>query len=134
LAGLDEIVINCTGLGAKGICNDKDLHPMRGQILRCKKMSLPSFVNSTLKGSLSYIIQRSHDSIIGGTDYENDWNEEVDPTDTTLILNRLKALDLEIKNPQIEEVLVGLRPRRRCVRFEFDPEFANVFHNYGHGG
>jgi len=32
------------------------------------------------------------------------------------------------------EVLVGLRPKRSSVRFEFDQMFSNIFHNYGHGG
>ena len=43
MTGVDDLVINCTGLGAKSLCNDKELHPMRGQILRCKKMNFPSF-------------------------------------------------------------------------------------------
>ncbi|WP_425639435.1 FAD-dependent oxidoreductase [Algoriphagus yeomjeoni] len=133
MAGLDSWVINCTGLGAKTLCNDDDLHPMRGQILRCEKMDIPSFADPTKRGALSYVINRSEDLIIGGTDYENDWNEREDPADTTLILNRL-AQSSSSKTPGLLEVIVGLRPRRSAVRFEFDPVFSTVFHNYGHGG
>ncbi|TNF40208.1 MAG: FAD-binding oxidoreductase, partial [Cytophagales bacterium] len=87
----------------------------------------------TQKGALSYIIGRSGDSIIGGTDYDHDWNESEDPGDTELILGRLK--NFGVKNqPEILEIVVGLRPKRSAVRFEFDPDFPNVFHNYGHGG
>jgi len=82
---------------------------------------------------LSYVINRSEDSIIGGTDYEHDWNKQVDPTDSEIILQRLKAYGLQ-EEPEILEVKVGLRPGRSTVRFEFDKEFPNVFHNYGHGG
>ncbi|SFT85068.1 D-amino-acid:oxygen oxidoreductase [Algoriphagus locisalis] len=133
LAALDSWVINCTGLGAKSLCNDDDLHPMRGQILRCNKMKIPSFANPTKRGALSYVINRSEDSVIGGTDYENDWNESIDPADTELILNRLTESGVT-ENPEILEVIVGLRPRRSAVRFEFDLNYPNVFHNYGHGG
>ncbi|SFB31557.1 FAD-dependent oxidoreductase [Algoriphagus aquimarinus] len=133
LAALDSTVINCTGLGAKSLCNDDDLHPMRGQILRCEKMNVASFANATQKGGLSYIINRSNDCVIGGTDYENDWNESIDPADTELILNRLKSSGVS-QEPEVLEVIVGLRPRRSAVRFEFDSRYSNVFHNYGHGG
>lgn len=132
-ATLDSLVINCTGLGAKSLCNDDELHPMRGQILRCKKMNVPSFANPTTRGALSYVINRSEDSVIGGTDYENDWNESIDPADTDLILNRLSESGIS-QSPEILEVIVGLRPRRSSVRFEFDTNYPNVFHNYGHGG
>lgn len=133
MASLDTLVVNCTGLGAKALCQDEDLHPMRGQILRAEKMDIPSFADPTQKGALSYIIGRSGDSIIGGTDYDHDWNESEDPGDTELILGRLK--NFGVKNqPEILEIVVGLRPKRSAVRFEFDPDFPNVFHNYGHGG
>ncbi|REE24815.1 D-amino-acid:oxygen oxidoreductase (deaminating) [Winogradskyella pacifica] len=134
LAALNTLVINCTGLGAKNLCNDEDLQPMRGQILRCKKMNTPSFADSTKKGALSYIINRSNDCVIGGTDYENDWNRNVEASDTTLILNRLNTIGYNENPPEILEEIVGLRPKRRCVRFEFDDTFRNIFHNYGHGG
>ncbi|GAB3218203.1 FAD-binding oxidoreductase [Algoriphagus aestuariicola] len=133
LAALDELVTNCTGLGAKEICQDEDLHPMRGQILRCEKLPVASFANPTKKGALSYVINRSEDSVIGGTDYENDWNEKADPADTVLILDRLKDTGIS-QDPKILEILVGLRPRRSEVRFEFDANYPGVFHNYGHGG
>ena len=130
---LDEYVINCTGMGAKKLCQDNALHPMRGQILRCVSLPLISFANTLNKGALSYVIQRSEDCIVGGTDYENDWNEEIDPKDTALILERLKLAGVKDK-PEILEEIVGFRPRRNEVRFEFDPFYPNVFHNYGHGG
>jgi D-amino-acid oxidase len=131
---LDSLVINCTGLGAKELCDDHELRPMRGQILRCEKTDIPSFADSTQKGALSYIINRSTDCVIGGTDYENDWNKKVEKSDTDLIMNRLLERELSQTPPKIIEEIVGLRPMRSAVRFEFDTNFPNVFHNYGHGG
>lgn len=134
LSNLDTFVINCTGLGAKELCNDNELHPMRGQILRCEKMGIPSCVNSINKGALSYVINRSEDCIIGGTDYENDWNLNVEQHDTDLVVQRLHESGLTTDIPVVLEALVGLRPRRSTVRFEFDEKLLNIFHNYGHGG
>ncbi|MDX5338758.1 MAG: FAD-binding oxidoreductase [Cyclobacteriaceae bacterium] len=133
LANLDAWVINCTGLGARAICRDEDLHPMRGQILRTEKLTISSFAEPTKKGALTYVINRSQDTVIGGTDYDQDWNEQEDPEDTVKILSRLQGFGIS-QQPKILETLVGLRPKRSAVRFEFDPVFPNVFHNYGHGG
>ncbi|HLT53138.1 MAG TPA: FAD-dependent oxidoreductase [Flavobacteriaceae bacterium] len=134
-SNLDTLVINCTGLGAKDLCQDSDLQPMRGQILRCKKMNVPSFADSTKAGALSYVINRSEDCIIGGTDYINDWNTQIETRDTDLILKRFQSHCEPTQNsPDILETLVGLRPKRSAVRFEFDSQFPTIFHNYGHGG
>ena len=131
---LDGFIINCTGLGAKKLCNDKDLQPMRGQILRCKKMNIPSCADSTKKGALSYVINRSEDCVIGGTDYLDDWNLNIEKSDTDLIIKRLLQTSLSQKQPEIIEEIVGLRPKRSEVRFEFDSQYPAIFHNYGHGG
>ena len=69
----------------------------------------------------------------GGTDYEQEWKENADPADTEKIMNRLAESGMS-PNPKVLEVIVGLRPARSQVRFEFDPAYPNVFHNYGHGG
>ncbi len=134
LCSVDTMVVNCLGLGAKEVCNDNEMTAMRGQILRTQWMDISSCVNSTKAGALSYIIKRSNDCIIGGTDYLNDWNEKIDAHDTALILQRFRNTGLYKTEPVILEELVGLRPRRTSVRFEFDQKFDNLFHNYGHGG
>ncbi|KMQ61620.1 amino acid oxidase [Chryseobacterium angstadtii] len=134
LSDLDTFVVNCTGLGAKEICMDDELLPMRGQILRTARLDIQSCVNSTQDGALSYIIKRKNDCIIGGTDYLNDWNMNIESNDTALILSRFHESGLSSKAPEILEEIVGLRPKRSEVRFAFDTQYPNVFHNYGHGG
>lgn len=135
MATLNELIINCTGLGAKPLCQDELLKPMRGQILRSKPIpNSTSAVNSTQSGGLSYLICRSSDAIIGGTDYIDDWNLDVDPKDTEFILSRITESGIAKAKPEIIEELVGLRPRRTKVRFEYDQVYQNIFHNYGHGG
>ena len=62
-------------------------------------MNIPSFADPIRKGALTYIINRSRDSIIGGTDYDEDWNEEQDPEDTQSILGRFEKFWYSIKAP-----------------------------------
>ncbi len=134
LANLDDYVVNCMGLGAKDVCKDDKLTAMRGQILRADYLDVQSCVNSTHAGALSYIIKRSTDCIIGGTDYLDDWNLNLEQSDTDLILGRFHEAGLSKEEPKILEQVVGLRPRRTEVRFEHDNQHPNLFHNYGHGG
>lgn len=134
LSELDNLVINCTGLGAKFICMDEELIPMRGQILRTERLDVQSCVKSIRDGALSYIIRRNNDCIIGGTDYLNDWNMNASQNDTDLIISRFISAGLFPKPPVIFEEVVGLRPKRSEVRFTFDDQYPNIFHNYGHGG
>lgn len=134
LSLLDQWVVNCTGLGAKALCNDTDLRPMRGQILRTARLKTPSYGDATEKGALSYVINRSQDTIIGGTDDVDNWNLEPEPSDSELIINRFQEKSGTKSTPKILETLVGLRPMRSAVRFDFDQTFPNIFHNYGHGG
>lgn len=134
LPELDDLVINCTGLGAKELCQDNEVYPIRGQILKAESQHLHSMVNATQLGALSYIIQRSDCTVLGGTDYEYDANETVSAEDTALIINRLIQLKLLPKKPIILEEVVGLRPKRKVIRCEQDKQLPTVFHNYGHGG
>lgn len=134
LPELGDIIVNCTGLGAKELCQDNEVYPIRGQILKIESQHLHSMINATQPGALSYIIQRSDCTILGGTDYQNDANETVSTEDTALIISRLIQLKLLPKEPIILEEVVGLRPKRKVIRCEQDKHFPTVFHNYGHGG
>lgn len=51
LASLDTLVVNCTGLGAKTLCQYEDFRPMQGQILQAKKLNIHSFADPTKKES-----------------------------------------------------------------------------------
>ena len=58
----------------------------------------------------------------------------MEQSDTDIIIDRLLANGLSQQRPEIIEEIVGLRPKRHEVRFEFDNTYPSVFHNYGHGG
>lgn len=131
-----ELIVNCSGLGSRELCNDDRIFPTRGQVLRVKSEGFDKVVSDdTAHNSLAYIIPRVNDTVLGGTAQENDWNLEVDPKDTADILEKAKALSPLFANPEILEIKVGLRPSRDAVRLELEEiDARKVIHNYGHGG
>ena len=131
LRSLDElpgdIIVNCTGVGARVLAHDDEVEPHRGQVLVVDKLDLPAaLVHET---SLAYAIPRASDAVLGGT---NDASDDLAPRaeDTAKILAICREY-LGVTG-RVREVKVGLRPfRRGGVRLERD---GRIIHNYGHGG
>lgn len=131
-----NIVINCTGLGAKELFNDESVYPVRGQIVKVKSNGFNQVIaDDEEHNGLCYIIPRVNDIVLGGTHQENDWNLEVDPKDTVDILRKAGNIIPQFKNVEILNITVGLRPARPEIRLETE-KFGDktVIHNYGHGG
>ena len=73
--------------------------------------------------------------ILGGVAQENNWNVEPTDEDRNFILDKCSKIIPELKDAEIIEDIVGLRPGRTEVRL--DKEIISdkiVIHNYGHGG
>lgn len=137
LSGQFDLVINCSGLGSRQLCNDENSFPIRGQLVRTTNPGLNSGVNDE-QGPLavSYIVPRSTDCILGGTAEENNWSLEIDPETSKEILRKCSILEPRLKDAEVLEYKVGLRPGRTEVRLELEevPGVGPVIHNYGHGG
>lgn len=131
----DDIIINCTGLGAKNLLNDDELYPIKGEIIRVTKPDFDYAVADPSDNSLTYIIPRKNDCIIGGTAELNNWNMDVSKKTTNKIFERACRLCPSLKETKILEYKAGLRPARSKVRLELEKyENKNIIHNYGHGG
>jgi D-amino-acid oxidase len=129
-----ELLVNCSGLGARQLFDDDTLYPIRGQVLRAAKTGpLRSMVYSREKGRLAYIIARSSDVVLGGTDYEHDYREAPTEEDSRAILERCRALEPRLGQPVVLGATAGLRPKRPLIRCEWEAE-RPIIHNYGHGG
>jgi len=128
-------IINCTGLGAKALCNDDELYPIRGQVLRLQKPDQPmrTFIDEYMPQRLAYALQRTNDIILGGTAVPHDDSEEEHTAVTERIRELCQEKQPELKALPILEVKVGLRPGRKSIRLEKQPG-RNIIHNYGHGG
>jgi D-amino-acid oxidase len=135
-------VVNCTGLGARALCGDTELFPVRGQVVRVRNPGLSTFLLDDRGGAPTYVVPRFHDVVLGGTAEQGAWDERPDAATTADILERCRALEPRLRDAEVLEVKVGLRPARRAVRLEADDAAAAtlgrdgvyLIHNYGHGG
>jgi len=121
-----DVIVNCTGVGARALANDAEVEPHRGQVLVAEKLDIPTLVH---EGSLAYAIPRAHDTILGGT---NDVSDDLRPSDADTSKILALCRDFLGVTAAVKSVRVGLRPFRRSgIRLERD---GRVIHNYGHGG
>ena len=80
----ENVIFNCTGLGARALFNDEKLIPVRGQI----EVLLPQAeVDYCYLAAGLYMFPRRDGIILGGTWDHDDWNLNPDPETTTTILN-----------------------------------------------
>lgn len=130
------VVVNCTGLGARTLCGDELLHPIRGQVVRIANPGLSRFiVDVDAPGGATYVIPRGNDCVLGGTAEEHAWSVAPDPATAADILTRCGRLEPRTIGATVLEHRVGLRPGRSSVRLELERAGDSVIvHNYGHGG
>ena len=136
LAEVDaDLVVNCTGLGARELVGDTTVVPVRGQIVRVSNPGLHLSVRDEAHpAGRAYVHPRDTDCILGGTLEEGSWDITPDPDTAASIIERCSDLVPELRSAQVLEHVVGLRPGRPSVRLERDLEQPELIHNYGHGG
>jgi len=132
LASDYDIVINCSGLGARELCGDKSVLPMRGQVLR---VSAP-WIKSALYADDVYLIPGQKWVTVGGTRQYNDWMTEVCPEDSARLWSRACHAFPSLAAAELIGEVVGLRPHRHIPRIELEyrPCGLPVVHHYGHSG
>ncbi|KAJ2949570.1 hypothetical protein O0L34_g15488 [Tuta absoluta] len=131
LGGYD-VVINCTGLGAREIVPDSGVYPIRGQIL---KANAP-WLNTTVMDQTTchYMIPNTECCVLGGTHQDNNFNTKMDDNDTKHILDGCFNMVPGLKHAPILSSWVGLRPGRDSLRLEAERRDGRLLiHNYGHG-
>jgi len=143
LASVDEAfaqydrVIDCAGLGARELIGDATLTPIRGQVVRVAQVGIERFwLDDYGPNGVTYIVPRANDCILGGTADEGSEDLTPDPATAAAIIARCVALEPRLRNAEILEHKVGLRPGRPSVRLEAEQWAPGklLIHNYGHGG
>ncbi len=131
------LVVNCTGLGARTLCDDEALYPIRGQVVRVSNPGLDRALDDDHGPlALTYIIPRRSDCILGGTAEKGVWGDAPSDETTAAILERARTLEPRLHDAEVIEVRAGLRPGRDAVRLEMEhtDDGRALIHNYGHGG
>lgn len=136
----NSVVINCSGLGARELVGDRDLHAARGQVMRVKHNGFRQvLVDEHDPAQLTYIVPRTHDIVLGGTYEEENESTEINPETSQAILQRciqLVPAFATLTSDDIVSLDCGLRPVRSTVRLEAERPAPQqlLIHNYGHGG
>jgi D-amino-acid oxidase len=129
-----DLVVNCTGIGARRLTGDGTLRALLGQTvvvapgevdMRCM------FGDERDLSAMLYVIPRRAEVVIGGCalPFEGDAPPAPDPTLRESFLERARAAGFR-HGPVLRDA-VGLRPVRPEVRLE---RVGRVIHHYGHGG
>jgi D-amino-acid oxidase len=132
-----EVVVNATGLGARRMAGDTSMVPVRGQVVYVDQVGLDRWwLDAAAGGGPVYVVPRSHDIVVGGTDDEGEWDRRPDPDVAKRILERATDLVPELARARVLAHRVGLRPARPSVRLEAEGTASGgrVVHCYGHGG
>ncbi len=80
------IVVNCAGLGARGLVGETDVHPGRGQVVLVEDVDVDRW---WLDGAgPTYVVPRSSQVVVGGTFEEDAWDRTPSPDTAAAILER----------------------------------------------
>ena len=128
-----DVVVNATGLGARRMADDPSVVPVRGQVVYVEQVGLERWWLDD--AGPTYVVPRSTDIVVGGTDQEGEWSRHPDPHLAAQILDRAAQLVPELREARVLRHKVGLRPARDSVRLEeVAVDGKRVVHCYGHGG
>jgi D-amino-acid oxidase len=91
LASLPEapLVVNCSGLGSRKLADDPTSTPVRGQVVVVEQFGLDEWWLA--EDGPTYVIPRTDDVILGGTDDEGDWSRTPSPDVAADIVRRATA-------------------------------------------
>ena len=85
LLSLDEpVLVNCTGLGAKELFGDEELHPVKGQLTVL--LPQPDIDYMTVGGGL-YMLPRRDGIVLGETREAGEWSLDPSPTEMERVMS-----------------------------------------------
>lgn len=126
-----DVVVNCSGIGARLLADDHTVEPVRGQVVVLEQVGLGEWWLATEGGSPTYVVPRADTIVVGGTEQRGEWSRTPDPATAEDILARATALVPALAGAKVVAHRVGLRPARPSIRLERSGE---VVHCYGLGG
>ncbi|HSP20172.1 MAG TPA: FAD-dependent oxidoreductase [Myxococcaceae bacterium] len=129
-----EVVVNCTGIGARRLTGDGTLSALLGQtvLVAPGEVDLRRIYGDERDlSAMLYVIPRRRTLVIGGCalPFDGDVPPPPDPSLRAAFLERARAAG--VRHGPVLGDAVGLRPFRPEVRVE---RVGRVIHHYGHGG
>lgn len=145
-----QLIVNCSGLGARELASDPAVTPMRGQILHVSSnLVIPEcLVEEGVGAQTTYVFPFDDYMVLGGTYERGEFCEATDEDSLRAIIGRCQAMlracgytDVDRLVRERLRTLSGLRPARiisgadEAVRLELESVGSDrwIIHNYGHG-
>jgi D-amino-acid oxidase len=129
------VVVNCAGVGARALVPDPAVRSVRGQNVVVENPGLDEFFMTEPVGpAWTSLFPHGERLVVGGIAQEDDWTTSPRTEDAEAVIERAAALEPRVRDAQILEYQVGLRPARDVVRVEAQSlDGVRLVHNYGHG-
>ena len=117
-----DIVINCTGLGARELANDTNVYPSKGHMLLVDAPWINQWIfNESIHSDSACVFTRNDGIVLGTTreDYKEDF--EISDECKQKIINDCQTMVPSLKQANIRKCWTGVRPMRKGgVRLELD--------------
>lgn len=105
-----DLIVNCTGLGAKTLCKDDKMIPIKGQVIKVRAPWLKTFFYGELG---TYIIPGTDGlTTLGGCREFESSDVSICPYQTAAIRDRCEKLLPSLKRAEAVTNKAGLRPYR----------------------
>lgn len=138
LHGEAPVVVNCSGLGASTLVPDRNLTPIRGQLVTVENPGITEYFteDTGTSSELLHIYPHGDHVVLGGTAEPGRTDLEPDPATADRIIDRCAAIAPQLRTATVVAHRVGLRPTRPRIRVDETPtnDRTRLLHNYGHGG
>ena len=121
-----DVIINCSGLGAHQLVNDRFVYPIRGQIVAVKPQKAVTTVYEQYNKTSPLIVPHHDYVVLGGTDEKDCWSEEPDPNITKMLYDQCVEVMPSLRGAEVVDSWVGLRPARKTVRLELDMKMSKA--------
>ncbi|MDG4772710.1 FAD-dependent oxidoreductase [Solwaraspora sp. WMMD792] len=126
-----DLVVNCTGSGARQLVPDPSVTPLLGRVVVVTNPGLDAFFAEAGEApELTWFVPHGPDRVVLGSTVES--VPVNGPDALRRIVARCAAIEPLLAGSEILEWRAGFRPMRPSVRVEREQDW--LIHNYGHGG
>lgn len=143
LHSLDEgladaaVLVNCSGMGARELVPDREMQPVKGQLVAVRNPGVTDFFIEQSDGirESTYFLPHGDILLLGGSAQPGNEGLEPDAAVAQAIVDRCSRIVPALKEVDVLGHRVGIRPHRPQVRLEHVAvSGGHVVHNYGHSG
>lgn len=132
-----DVVINCTGLGARELVPDNSLSPILGHAiaLRAPWVKHFTFIEDASDSYYTLVCPRAEEVYVGGCMFPGKDAKDLTPDVTEKVMERVTSMFPSLKGAEVLDTYTAARPGRKHIRLELEHVGdQSVIHNYGHGG